>query len=117
MNLVEDNTVAEISQDLIDFVVATIQLIARTQGNPTQAYEFFQSNVVRLNKTQPSDLKVIFEKLIQQNNQSLISEAFFDFGNLIQGFPLGNRLLNMEIAITAYELALTVYTREAFPQA
>jgi hypothetical protein len=31
-------------------------------------------------------------------------------------FPLGNRALNLELAIAAYEAALAVYTREAFPE-
>jgi tetratricopeptide (TPR) repeat protein len=39
-----------------------------------------------------------------------------EFGNIIQQFPLGNRLGNLEIGIAAYENALQVFTREAFPQ-
>ncbi|MBE9004236.1 hypothetical protein IQ259_04135 [Fortiea sp. LEGE XX443] len=35
--------------------------------------------------------------------------------HLIQQFPLGDKASNMEIAITGYEVALTVYTREALP--
>jgi CHAT domain-containing protein len=108
--------VAEVSQDSVDFVVATVQLIARTQGDPKQVYKLFQDNIAHLNKNLPLALRVTFEAVIQQNDPSLIAEVFFDCGNLIQGFPLGNRMLNIEIAITAYELALTVYTREAFPQ-
>ncbi|MHC5828659.1 MAG: CHAT domain-containing protein, partial [Nostoc sp.] len=38
------------------------------------------------------------------------------FSNLIAQFPLGSKASNMEIAITGYEVALTVYTREALPQ-
>ncbi len=38
------------------------------------------------------------------------------FGNIIQQFPLGNRLGNLEIGIAAYEVALQVFTPEAFPQ-
>ncbi|MUG94181.1 tetratricopeptide repeat protein [Scytonema sp. UIC 10036] len=33
------------------------------------------------------------------------------FSNLIQQFPLGNRAINLEIAITGYEVALSVFTR------
>ncbi|MEH2111816.1 CHAT domain-containing protein [Nostoc sp.] len=38
------------------------------------------------------------------------------FSILIKQFPLGSKASNMEIAITGYEVALTVYTREALPQ-
>ncbi|MEG4171473.1 MULTISPECIES: CHAT domain-containing protein [unclassified Microcoleus] len=44
-----------------------------------------------------------------------IAVVIVDFSDLIQQFPLGNKASNMEIAIAAYNLALTIYTREAFP--
>ncbi|NEO39720.1 MAG: CHAT domain-containing protein [Moorea sp. SIOASIH] len=36
--------------------------------------------------------------------------------NRIQKFPLGNKASKIEIAITGYEVALTIFTREAFPE-
>ena len=38
------------------------------------------------------------------------------FSNLIQQFSLGNIAVNKEIAITGYEIALNIFTFEAFPQ-
>ncbi|NMG07169.1 CHAT domain-containing protein [Brasilonema sp. UFV-L1] len=38
------------------------------------------------------------------------------FSDLIQQFPLGNKASNMEIAITGYEVVLSVRTQQAFPQ-
>ncbi len=45
-----------------------------------------------------------------------IAAVINNFSNLIQQFPLGSKASNMEIAITGYKIALTVYTRTAFPQ-
>ncbi|MFB8791618.1 MAG: CHAT domain-containing protein [Potamolinea sp.] len=39
-----------------------------------------------------------------------------NFSNRMQEFPLGNRANNLEIAIAGYGIALTVFTRERFPQ-
>ncbi|MFM6435966.1 MAG: tetratricopeptide repeat protein, partial [Microcystis panniformis] len=38
------------------------------------------------------------------------------FSELIQQFPLGNIAANKEVAITGYEIALTIFTFDAFPQ-
>ena len=53
---------------------------------------------------------------IEPEQQQAIASIFVRFGNLIKQLPLGRRWLNLELRITAYTLALQVYTREAFPQ-
>ncbi|MFM6350410.1 MAG: tetratricopeptide repeat protein, partial [Dolichospermum sp.] len=45
-----------------------------------------------------------------------IAIVIFYFSALIQQFPLGNIAVNKEIAITGYEIALTIFTFDAFPQ-
>ncbi|MCL1474717.1 CHAT domain-containing protein [Argonema antarcticum] len=39
-----------------------------------------------------------------------------NFSNLIAQFPHGSRASNLEIAIAGYELALTIFTRNVFPE-
>jgi CHAT domain-containing protein len=50
------------------------------------------------------------------DTSKMLAALLVEFGNIIQQFPLGNRLGNLEIGIAAYETALQVRTREAFPQ-
>ncbi|MGL4500741.1 MAG: hypothetical protein ACRCU2_16860 [Planktothrix sp.] len=45
-----------------------------------------------------------------------IASNLYSFNYIISGFPLGNRSLNIEIAITCLKLALTVWTRESNAQ-
>ena len=44
-----------------------------------------------------------------------VAAVIFSFSNLIAQFPLGSKANNMEIAITGYEVALTVRLKEALP--
>ncbi len=46
----------------------------------------------------------------------MIAAVFVEFGDLIQQFPLGSRMLNLEMGIAAYEQVLQVYTRDAFSE-
>jgi hypothetical protein len=46
----------------------------------------------------------------------MLASLLGKFGNIIQQFLRGNRLGNLEIGIAAYETALQVLTRDAFPQ-
>ena len=41
---------------------------------------------------------------------------YSNFGNFIGQCPFGNRMLNLEVEITAYQLAFQIYTRETFPE-
>ncbi|QIR37495.1 tetratricopeptide repeat protein [Tolypothrix sp. PCC 7910] len=44
-----------------------------------------------------------------------IASVIGNFSIQLQDFPLGNRANNLEIAITGYEIALTVFTQDSFP--
>ncbi|MBC7515115.1 MAG: CHAT domain-containing protein [Alkalinema sp. FL-bin-369] len=99
-----------------DLAVEIVQLIAQMQGNQAQVYEFFRINVERLNEELLSILPTVFADLTQQNEPTMIASLFVHFGGLINQFPLGSRMLNLEMSISAYDQALQVYTRDAFPE-
>ena len=101
--------------DAKGFLVEIVQLIAQTQGDQAQMYGFFCANVVRLDETLLQALPEVFAILIQQIDPVMIAAVFGEFGNLIQQFPLGNRSLNLELGIAAYENVLTVMTQTAMP--
>ena len=104
------------AQDAVGFVVEILQLIEQAQGSRVQVYNFFRANLAQLDETVLQALPIVFESLIQKNDPFVISALLEAFGNLIQMFPLGGQKLNLEMSITAYELALQVGLRETFPE-
>jgi CHAT domain-containing protein len=103
-------------QNAIRFVAEVMQLIAQTEGDRGQVYSFFQINLTCLNPELLTGLPVVFNDFVSNNQPEFIAAVFAMFGSLIQEFSQGNRMLNLELAIAAYDLALQVRTREAFPE-
>ncbi len=98
---------------------AFIERVAETQGDQTQIHQFFESNRAKLDESLLEALPLVFTALTAEElpeTRQNIARFFWTFGYLIQRFPLGNRMLNLELGITAYQLALKVYTCEAFPE-
>ncbi|WP_084227162.1 CHAT domain-containing tetratricopeptide repeat protein [Nostoc sp. KVJ20] len=101
---------------LLDEICKTI---IESQGNPQVVYSLLQANKDKLD-----------EKFVQQihnwafstlpnakpETAEMVATVISDFSTLICQFPLGKRDINLEIAITGYEVAATIFTREAFPQ-
>ena len=104
-------------EEAVAFGMEMMQLIHETRGDQTQVYEFFEANVARLDEALLRALPNLFLVLIQQVEPALVASMLDVFGNLIAQFPLGNQMLNLELAIAAYQQALQVFTRDAFPEA
>ncbi|WP_141699942.1 tetratricopeptide repeat protein, partial [Nostoc sp. KVJ20] len=106
-----------------------------------QAYVQFLMEIMQATKSSWGDSKVVYPllakntdkldgvlgEILRQWAKNTLTEAeavaaqsiagdIVNFSNLIAQFPLGNKARNKEIAITGYEVALTLYTSEAFPQ-
>ncbi|MCC5660550.1 tetratricopeptide repeat protein [Nostoc sp. XA010] len=111
-----------ITQEDIDtygqFLIEIVRTTADSNGDPQVIYPLLAANTDKLND--------IFAELLRRWATNILAEAETDtatsiaavignFSNLIQQFPLGSKANDMEIAITGYEIALTVYTRNAFP--
>ncbi|WP_171974725.1 CHAT domain-containing protein [Leptolyngbya sp. 'hensonii'] len=116
LGLGENSSSSTSSRDGAAFLMKIVQLIGQTGRDRGQVYECFRVNVGRLDEALLSALPTVFAGLIQRNNPSIIAAVFNEFGNLIQQFPLGSRILNLEMGIVAYEQALQVYTCDAFPE-
>ena len=100
------------------FLMEVLQATADSEGNSQVVYPLLAKNTDKLDG--------VFAEILRQWGTNTLGEAkadeaenlaeeIFNFSNLIAQFPLGNKASNMEIAITGYEVALTVYTREALP--
>ena len=106
-------------QAYLQFLSEVLQVTADSNGDTQAVYPLLANNTDKIDG-------VLAEILLQWGRNALrqaeanaaqsIAENIANFSNLIQQFPLGDKVSNMEIAITGYEIALTVYTRTAFPQ-
>ncbi|WP_323221711.1 tetratricopeptide repeat protein, partial [Spirulina sp. 06S082] len=99
-----------------DFMLALQERIVKNDAKSTKVYQFVEA---KLDESLLEALPLVFNQLIAKKTsreQQNIARLFGNFGNLLQEFPRGDRQLNLEVSIMAYELARKVFTRETFPQ-
>ena len=104
-------------QKYYQFLMQVLKATSDSKGNPQVVYPFLAKNTDKLDE-------VLAEILRRWGTNSLgeakaeeaeyLAQVIFNFSNLIQQFPLGDKASNMEIAINGYEVVLTVCTREAW---
>ncbi len=102
-----------------NFLMTVFQAIADSSGNPQVVYPLFQANLPLLDEQLISVLTVWHQATfaeVDEGDKQFFTAVISEFANLIQQFPLGSRLANLEIAIACYRLALEVYTRAAYPE-
>ncbi len=101
------------------FLREVLQATSKSNGNPQVVYPIIAANRDKLNQTlvqlYPNWAKNILSQVAPEQ-APYIARVFRNFSNLIQQFPLGNRASNLEIAIIGYELILTIFTPDKFPQ-
>jgi tetratricopeptide (TPR) repeat protein len=107
------------TRDEVKFMHALMRCLIESSQDPKQVHQFLQSNSERLDESLLNALPIVFAKLTA--NKSLktrqgIALVFVAFGNFINQFSLGNRPLNLELGITAYQLALKIFTRKDCPE-
>jgi tetratricopeptide (TPR) repeat protein len=102
-----------------DFMRSFLKHAIKAKGNKARIQDFLKSNKAKLNESLLDALPLVFKAFLAGDfcdEREKVAHFFSIFGNTIQQFPLGDRMLNLELAIAAYELALQIYTREVFPQ-
>jgi tetratricopeptide (TPR) repeat protein len=107
------------TRDAKKFMRAFMDCVIEAKGNETKIHQFLKSNKAKLDESLLDALPLVFASLTSDqlmNGREAIAPFFGTFGNSIRQFPLGNRMLNLELSIAAYHLALNVYTRKAFPE-
>ncbi|MHC5717554.1 MAG: CHAT domain-containing protein, partial [Nostoc sp.] len=101
------------------FLMEVIQATADSSGNSQVVYPLLAKNTDKLDGVLAEILRCWGTNRLGEAKADEAENLAADivvFSNLIAQFPLGSKASNMEIAITGYEVALTVYTREALPQ-
>jgi len=105
-------------QDYLNFLGETLRKISENP-NPQVIYPFLAQNLDKLDDNLAQILDSWVREILTQVTREqayYMTADIFNFSNLIQQFPLGNIAINKEIAITGYEIALNIFTFEAFPQ-
>ncbi|MBG1259772.1 tetratricopeptide repeat protein, partial [Nostoc sp. BAE] len=106
-------------QTYYQFLMEVIQATLESRGNSQVVYPLLAKNTDKLDEVLAEILRRWGTEALgkaEADEAEYRAEVIFSFSSLIQQFPLGSKASNMEIAITGYEVALTVYTREALPQ-
>ncbi len=102
----------------LDFLSQVLKATAESNGDAAVIHPLLEAHVDKLDmgfaQVLQSWATATLADLETETAQS-IAVVIFTFSNRMQDFPLGNRADNLEIAITGYEIALTVFTRDRFP--
>jgi tetratricopeptide (TPR) repeat protein len=105
-------------QEYEEFIGELIQAIYSSNGDRGLVYQLFLARLDKLNE----NFGEIIYRWIKNLLFNLPPEEHYNlgvfiikFGNLIYDFPFGNRKINLEIGIKAYQSALEIFTCSAFP--
>ena len=107
------------SDSQLDFLLQVLLATYISKGNPQVMYPLLQANLNKLDDNFAQVLQSWANATLSQvkpEQAYSLAAAIGQFSTLIWlQFPLGNRAINLEIAITGYNLVATVFTRKAFP--
>ena len=100
----------------LQLLIEILTAIAENTDNPEAVYPLLLENSDKLDQTFILTLQEWATEQLQDadpDESDGIASLLYLFNKIISGFPLGNRALNIEIAITCLKLALTVCTKES----
>ncbi|OLT67159.1 hypothetical protein BI334_20955 [Moorena producens 3L] len=103
----------------LKFLLQVLQASADSNGDAQIVYPLLQANTDKINPRLAELLRDwATTKLAEAeaDEAEYLAAVIVEFSNLIQQLSLGDKASNSSIAITGYEVALTVITREAFPE-
>ncbi|MCP2729804.1 hypothetical protein NJ959_15320, partial [Symplocastrum sp. BBK-W-15] len=106
------------SEGYFNFLREVLKATSDSDGNPEVVYPLLRANEDKLNLGFAEVLENWARATLPQEESATaqgITGIIVNFSNLIKQFPHGNRADNLEIAIVGYEIAVTVFTKEAFP--
>ncbi|MEI2577837.1 tetratricopeptide repeat protein [Scytonema sp. PRP1] len=114
----KDTEIAPTPDTQLDFLLQVLIATAESNGDAAVIHPLLAAHVDKLDISFAQVLRNwatgTLPDLETETAQS-IAGVIVNFSTRMWDFPLGNRAENLEIAITGYEIALTVFTRERFP--
>ena len=106
-------------RDTRKFIEAFRKCASKTKGDEEQLQHFLHAKLAKLDESLLEPLPFVFKTLTANQSseeREAIARLFGTFGTLIREFPHGDRSLNLELSITAYQLALKIFTGQEFPK-
>ena len=106
----------------LKLLIKILKAVAKNKNNPEAVYPLLLENSDKLDQTFILTLQEWATEQLKNTGffgwfkRYRIASNLYSFNLIISEFPLGNRALNIEIAITCLKLALTVFTKESDAQ-
>ncbi|MHC5823952.1 MAG: CHAT domain-containing protein, partial [Nostoc sp.] len=101
------------------FLLDVLEATGDSRGDEQVVYRLLAANTDKLNDIFAEVLWNWATNTLQKVKPDVaksMARVIGNFSGLISQFPLGSKASNIEIAITGYETALTIFTYTAFPQ-
>ncbi|NER86019.1 MULTISPECIES: tetratricopeptide repeat protein [unclassified Moorena] len=100
-------------QDYLQFLTEVLLATDNSDSNPKVVYPLLGANLDKLDDNFIDILQTWASAKFSEAQAEYIAKVIWEFSNLIQQFPLGNKANNIEIAIAGYKQVLKVFTRES----
>ncbi len=114
---VETSSASATWEDYWNFLIEVLEVVAENDA-PEAVYPLLKQNLDKLDTNLWRVLQD-FGEWLQQREPERARSIAADIGNFsiqMWEFPLGDQAINLEIAIAGYEICLTVFPPEEFPQ-
>lgn len=103
----------------VNFLIQVLKETENSQGKPQALYPLLRGNLDKLDETLVQILKdwtnqILFS--VPSDEALMLASTLGNFGLLLQQCPFGDRAINLEIAMTACQQALKVFTPGIIPQ-
>jgi CHAT domain-containing protein len=104
----------------LEFLVRVLQATSDSKADRNVIYRLLQDNINLVNDNLTEVLRnwaaETLPNLDSQNIRTSYGKVIGNFSNALLEFNLGNKTINLEIAIAGYEVALTIFTRQEDPE-
>jgi tetratricopeptide (TPR) repeat protein len=108
-----------IREEYLEIIGEVLEATASSNGDDRIVYPILEANIDKLDKRFAQVLtKWAIDVLsrVDPHIAQQVASTIVKFSRLIQNFPLGNRLYNLEIAIAGYKIAAKVFDRKKMPE-
>ncbi len=102
-----------------DLLIQALLVTEETEGNPEVVYPLLHNNIELLDDKFAEVLRTWATDAISESTSEEAEDIVASIGifsSLIQEFPLGKRVDNLEIAIAGYEVVSSVFTSSNYPE-
>ncbi len=106
-------------EEKLTFFIEVLKATVDSDGDPEVVSLLLRANLDKLDDNFAQILQMWTKTCLSKMELELaqgFAASIINFSDLLQEFPLGDQVSNLEIAIIGYEAAATVFSQQAFPQ-